>query len=176
MVNYKCKKCNKEFTKKDNYVKHAKRKFSCCTENGSSLSTNDKKSANQNIIDNTVKIDSIDKTIDKSELKHQCKKCNKEFTKKYNLNAHMKKYCKNNTKIDGNYKSGTHGDLIEKDNAGHNGVVSTDMQKKTEKNGQVQKKTEKNGQVQKKTDDVQEKSDNELANSKGDEQGKSLAL
>ena len=32
MVNYKCKKCNKNFNKKSNFIRHINRKFSCIPE------------------------------------------------------------------------------------------------------------------------------------------------
>ena len=42
MVNYKCKKCNKNFNKKSNFVRHINRKFSCIPEENIYYSNGDK--------------------------------------------------------------------------------------------------------------------------------------
>ena len=59
MVNYKCQKCNKNFNKKSNFVRHINRKFSCIPEENIYYSNGDKyldKNQKVNISTNITKI------------------------------------------------------------------------------------------------------------------------
>jgi len=89
MVNYKCKKCNKNFNKKSNFVRHINRKFSCIPEENIYYSNGDKyldetkkihKASNslknkkssqktKNSSENSMKVDENSSDFDESSMK-----------------------------------------------------------------------------------------------------------
>lgn len=104
MVTYNCPKCNKEFNKSTNLTNHLKRKKPCILLNNCKIheiSQNNKKILQNNEIeikndfDNLLlnHIDELKKCI-KNKTENTCIYCEKTFTKKNNLQRHIKKYCK----------------------------------------------------------------------------------
>jgi DNA-directed RNA polymerase subunit RPC12/RpoP len=81
MVCYKCEKCNKEFNKKSNYIKHINKKKPCIVDEN-----------NENNVNN-VNTDKINTII------YKCGKCNKEFNKKSNYTYHINKKNPCNSKL-----------------------------------------------------------------------------
>jgi DNA-directed RNA polymerase subunit RPC12/RpoP len=63
---YKCETCYKEFISKTDFTRHIARKFKCVSERNSN----------------------------KTDIGYVCFQCSKIFTRKYNLNVHIKQYCK----------------------------------------------------------------------------------
>ncbi|AYV75520.1 MAG: hypothetical protein Terrestrivirus2_28 [Terrestrivirus sp.] len=80
MVEYKCNKCHKIFTKKYNYEHHLTRKFSCTAV------PNDTSKIPDNLINK--KSDAADQNNDK-----QCNYCNKTFSQVSSLNRHLNNRC-----------------------------------------------------------------------------------
>ena len=63
---YQCETCDKEFISKTDFTRHIARKFKC----------------------------DPDRNANKTEIEYVCIQCSKIFTRKYNLNIHIKQYCK----------------------------------------------------------------------------------
>jgi hypothetical protein len=80
MVLYICKKCNKEFNRKDNYNTHLNKKFPCIKN--ISKKNNDIKLFH-NIPNNSILFQNTEKNT-------QCKFCSKNYSTIYNLNKHFK--------------------------------------------------------------------------------------
>lgn len=72
MVEYKCGKCNKVFSRKSHYEYHKNRKISCIPSSRSTAHV---------ICQNNAS-------------KSQCSYCNKKFSRTDSLNRHISKYCK----------------------------------------------------------------------------------
>ena len=72
---YKCNTCDKEFISKTDFTRHNSRKIKCISKNNNDI-TND----NYKNVEN--------------KIEYKCIQCSKNFTRKYNLNTHIKKYCK----------------------------------------------------------------------------------
>jgi hypothetical protein len=81
---YKCKKCNKIFSRKTNLENHTYKLFSC--------------KAVEETEKNIVKI-SENITKNEENINNQCLSCNKIFSTKYNLNKHIKGHCKVNKNL-----------------------------------------------------------------------------
>ncbi len=91
MVKYVCKKCNKEFTRKCDYIYHTvKRKNPCTQEEKDILIQLQYKNLNKINNENIVQ-DNIDN--------FKCEFCNNCFSRKSNLVRHQKNYCKEKEQI-----------------------------------------------------------------------------
>jgi hypothetical protein len=85
MVKYICKKCNKEFTRKCDYVYHTyKRKNPCTQEEKDLLIQTKYKKINE----------PKEVIIANNEINFKCIDCNNYFSRKSNLLRHQKDYCK----------------------------------------------------------------------------------
>ncbi len=90
MVCYTCEKCNVEFTKKHNYIRHINKKFDCSPIIKSPDITPDT-SKNTPIIDNLKNIENIENI---ENLKNLCPYCKSTFTRKDHLKRHIESRCK----------------------------------------------------------------------------------
>lgn len=83
MVNYKCKKCNKIFNKKSNFVRHINRKFSCIPEENIYLSNGDRYSESIEKSIYTDKYSDEDKYLSKDDhnrITERSKKVSKKIS------------------------------------------------------------------------------------------------
>jgi hypothetical protein len=121
MVLYKCNKCLKEFNKKSNYKTHINRKTPC-----------NRKTSFESCVSNVPK-------LEHDSNKHMCQFCNKSYSRKPNLNRHLKT-CK--IKIDKEFKKNTFDMLLNKINdlniivENQNNIIK-DLQDKIEGNVKV---------------------------------------
>ena len=94
MVDYKCKICCKEYTRKFNYDRHKNKKFPCKPEN---LNESDKIHIESYIKVNEptdiITQDSYENPM-QEKVTNQCKYCNNIFSTNSNFNRHMRLNCK----------------------------------------------------------------------------------
>jgi hypothetical protein len=96
MVCYTCDKCNKEFTKKSNYITHQNKKKSCIKENIVDIS-------NTLVKNITMDDNNNNKIINNNEIENtifNCLFCNQIFSRNDNLQRHIKNRCKIKKYID----------------------------------------------------------------------------
>jgi len=87
---YKCDTCEKEFTSKTDFTRHISRKFKCVSKKYvnktvENIKTNETNETNENNEINEIK---------EIKSEYECIYCCKFFTRKYNLDIHIKKSCK----------------------------------------------------------------------------------
>ncbi len=94
MVKYVCKKCNKEFAKKCDYVYHTvKRKNPCTQEEKDILIQLQYKNLNKINKENNIQENNIQNN---NKENFKCEFCSNYFSRKSNLLRHQKDYCKEN--------------------------------------------------------------------------------
>lgn len=97
MVKYVCKKCNKEFAKKCDYVYHTvKRKNPCTQEEKDVLIQQQYKNINKINNENFTQ-ENIENDL---QINFKCEFCNNCFSRKSNLLRHQKDYCKEKNNIE----------------------------------------------------------------------------
>ncbi len=119
MFKYTCDRCSKSFKKKSNYTDHVNKKYSCIlingpAENGSLNGSQLLPSALPGSSNSSLKEPTQDKNSAQTKndiqeicelqtkLLYSCPNCNSTFTKKGNLNRHMKNICSDGNNVDNN--------------------------------------------------------------------------
>lgn len=139
MVLYICKKCNKEFTRKSNYLSHTDRKYPCVNKvisNVFIVSQNDKNSAKKDV--NSTKIhQNITNNASVDDL--TCKYCFKVFARKDSLKKHISSRCKVKKQDDIN-KEISANELIEKNKLIEDNKLAEKYNKLLEEHNKLLKK------------------------------------
>jgi hypothetical protein len=119
MVLYKCTRCNKEFNKISHYKRHINRKYKCI----------------EKPLINSV-MNSVPLIEQCNNNRHVCNFCNRSYSRKPNLNKHLKT-CK--VKIEKELKKNTYDFLLNKINnlsiiIENQSKIINDLQEKTKGN------------------------------------------
>jgi uncharacterized C2H2 Zn-finger protein len=156
MIEYKCIRCNKIFKKKPDYTRHTNRKILCKSTNSNLIPKQSKTLLNHSqILSNNLQI------LPKNDLK--CNYCDKSFNQSYNINRHIKNYCKMKKEND-NEKLTIFNNLLEEMNQ---------LKQKLDK--QEQKLTEqeqKNNKLQEELTSFKKMSKNNIVNSNNNSNNK----